>query len=109
MLWLTPLKLLATVGEAVVVFGKIIKAPGAQIHGNTQEVVSFRPLGDAEGLTTWFTKCLLMGRPLAFDSRVLWAWYIAFGCLAFYALIALIALIQMWPSSITVSQFGSHE
>jgi uncharacterized RDD family membrane protein YckC len=32
-----------------------------------------------------------MGRPLAFDSRVLWAWYIAFGCLAFYALIALIA------------------
>lgn len=78
-------------GQAVVVFGKIIKAPGAQIHGNTQEVVGFRPLGSAEGLTTWFTKCLLMGRPLAFDSRVLWAWYIAFGCLAFYALIALIA------------------
>ncbi len=78
-------------GQAVVIFGKIIKAPGAQIHGNTQEVVSFRPLGDAEGLSTWFTKCLLMLRPLAFDSRLLWAWYIAFGCLAFYALIALIA------------------
>jgi uncharacterized RDD family membrane protein YckC len=77
-------------GEAVVVFGKIIKAPGAQIHGNTQEVVSFRPLGDAEGLSTWFTKCLLMGRPLAFDSRLMWAWYVAFGLLAFYALIALI-------------------
>lgn len=78
-------------GQAVVVFGKIIKAPGAQIHGNTQEVIGFRPLGDAEGLTTWFKKCFLMGRPLAFDSRLLWAWYIAFGCLAFYALIALIA------------------
>lgn len=78
-------------GQAVVVFGKIIKAPGAQIHGNTQEVVSFRPLGDAEGLSTWFTKCLLMGRPLAFDSRLMWAWYTAFGILAFYAFIALIA------------------
>jgi uncharacterized RDD family membrane protein YckC len=78
-------------GEAVVVFGKIIKAPGAQIHGNTQEVVSFRPLGDAEGLSTWFTKCLLMGRPLAFDSRLMWAWYTALGILAFYALIALLA------------------
>jgi uncharacterized RDD family membrane protein YckC len=78
-------------GEAVVVFGKIIKAPGAQIHGNTQEVVGFRPLGDAEGLGIWFTKCLLVFRPLAFDSRLMWAWYIAFGILAFYALIALIA------------------
>lgn len=78
-------------GEAVVIFGKIIRAPGAQLHGNTQEVVGFRPLGDAEGLSTWFTKCLLMGRPLAFDSRLMWAWYIAFGILAFYALIALIA------------------
>jgi uncharacterized RDD family membrane protein YckC len=77
-------------GEAVVIFGKIIKAPGAQIHGNTQAVVGFRPLGDAEGLGTWFTKCLLMGRPLAFDSRLMWAWYTAFGILAFYALIALI-------------------
>jgi len=78
-------------GEAVVIFGKIIRAPGAQIHGSTQEVFNFRPLGDVEGLRIWFTKCLLMGRPLAFDSRLLWAWYIAFGLLAFYALIALIA------------------
>lgn len=78
-------------GETVVVFGKIIRAPGAQLNGSIQEVGSFGPFGDFTGLRTWLTKCLFMGRLLAFDSRVLWAWYVAFGFLAFYVLVALIA------------------
>ena len=78
-------------GDTVVVFGKIERDPGAQLHGSVQEIGDFLPFGDFTGLRIWFTKCLLMGRPLAFDSRVLWAWYVALGFLAFYALIALIA------------------
>ncbi|MBL9218445.1 MAG: RDD family protein [Opitutaceae bacterium] len=78
-------------GEVVAVLGKVVRGPGAQIHGGTQQIGSFGPFGDFTGLRVWFNKCLLMGRPLAFDSRLMWAWYAAFGLLAFYALIALIA------------------
>ena len=78
-------------GEVVAVLGKVVRGPGAQIHGGTQQIGSFGPFGDFTGLRVWFNKCLLMGRPLAFDSRLMWAWYVAFGLLAFYALIALIA------------------
>ncbi len=78
-------------GEVVAVLGKVVRNPGAQIHGGTQQIGSFGPFGDFTGLRVWFTKCLLMGRPLAFDSRLMWAWYVAFGFLAFYALIAVIA------------------
>jgi uncharacterized RDD family membrane protein YckC len=78
-------------GDTVVVFGKIERAPGAKLQGSVQEIGRFGPFDDFTGLHIWFNKCLLMARPLAFDSRLLWAWYIAFGFLAFYALIALIA------------------
>ncbi len=78
-------------GDTVVVFGKIERAPGAQLQGSVQEIGRFGPFEDFTGLHIWFNKCLLMGRPLAFDSRLLWAWYLALGILAFYTLIALIA------------------
>jgi uncharacterized RDD family membrane protein YckC len=78
-------------GQVVAVLGKVVRGPGSQIHGGTQQIGSFGPFGDFTGLRVWFTKCLLMGRPLAFDSRLMWAWYTAFGILAFYALIALLA------------------
>ena len=78
-------------GQVVAVLGKVVRGPGSKIHGGTQQIGSFGPFGDFTGLRVWFTKCLLMGRPLAFDSRLMWAWYTAFGILAFYALIALIA------------------
>ena len=78
-------------GQVVAVLGKVVRGPGSKIHGGTQQIGNFGPFGDFTGLRVWFTKCLLMGRPLAFDSRLMWAWYAAFGILAFYALIALIA------------------
>jgi uncharacterized RDD family membrane protein YckC len=43
-----------------------------------------------EGLRAWFKECFLYGRPLAFDSDVRWAWWIAFGLLALYVVIALL-------------------
>jgi uncharacterized RDD family membrane protein YckC len=78
-------------GDTVVVFGRVNRAPGAQIHGSVQEIGRFGPFADFTGLHVWVNKCFMMARPLAFDGRLLWAWYIAFGFLAFYALIALIA------------------
>ena len=37
----------------------------------------------------WIEKCLLYGRPLAFERGLGWAWAIAFGFLLFYVVIAL--------------------
>jgi uncharacterized RDD family membrane protein YckC len=37
----------------------------------------------------WIEKCLLYGRPLAFEPGLGWAWAVAFGFLLFYVVIAL--------------------
>jgi uncharacterized RDD family membrane protein YckC len=78
-------------GEVVCIGGVITRDPNAVIKGNVQNIAVAGQQFDFEGLTTWFTKCLMYGRPLAFDSRLIWAWCIGFAFLAFYALIALIA------------------
>lgn len=77
-------------GEIVAVLGKVIRSPGAETHGTVQQIANFTPFRDAEGLRVWVAKCFFMARPLAFDARLLWAWWIALGFLAFYAFIALI-------------------
>lgn len=77
-------------GEAVVVFGKLLRSPGAQVHGGTQEVINFGPFGDFTGLRTWFTKCLLLGRPLWIGENLGWAWLVAACFLIFYLLLALL-------------------
>jgi uncharacterized RDD family membrane protein YckC len=82
-------------GEAVVVFGKLHRSPGAQVHGGTQEVINFGPFGDFTGLRAWFTKCLLMGRPLWIGENLGWAWIVAACFLLFYLLLAL-----LFPSGI---------
>jgi uncharacterized RDD family membrane protein YckC len=78
-------------GEVVAVLGKVVRSPGAKTRGSTQQIGGFGPFGDFSGLHAYFDECVKWVRPLAFDSRVLWAWYVALGVLGFYALIALIA------------------
>lgn len=78
-------------GEVVCVGGQLKRDPGAVVMGNVQNIALAGRHFDFSGLTTWFTECLLYGRPLAFDRRLVWAWTIALGVLGFYALIALIA------------------
>ncbi len=78
-------------GEVVCVGGIVTRDPKAVIKGDIQNIAVAGQHFDFEGLTVWFTKCLLYGRPLAFDSHLLWAWFIAIGFLVFYAVIALIA------------------
>jgi uncharacterized RDD family membrane protein YckC len=78
-------------GQVVAVLGKVVRGPGSKIHGGTQQVGSFGPFGDFSGLQAYFNQCIKWFRLLAFDSRLLWAWAVAFGILAFYAFIALLA------------------
>ena len=77
-------------GDVVSVGGKIIRDPAAIISGTQQQISFGDHFGKLEGLRAWFKKCLLYGRPLAFDSDVQWAWWLAFGFLALYVVIALL-------------------
>jgi uncharacterized RDD family membrane protein YckC len=76
-------------GDVVSVGGRIIRDPGSTVTG-TQQQISFGGFGKLEGLRAWFKECLLYGRPLAFDADVQWAWWLAFGFLALYVVIALL-------------------
>jgi uncharacterized RDD family membrane protein YckC len=76
-------------GEAAVVGGSIKRDPSAIVHGGTNEVSFGEGLGKLEWLTPWVEHCLILGRPLAFEPGLEWAWAIAFGFLAFYVLLGL--------------------
>ena len=78
-------------GEVVCVGGEVKRDAKAVVHGNIQNIALAGHHFNFDSLSTWFTKCLLYGRPLAFEHNLVWAWCIALGFLAFYALIALIA------------------
>ena len=78
-------------GEVVCVGGNMVKDPKAILNGGVQNIgVGDHGVG-FEWLTTWVTKCLLYGRPLAFDSRLIWAWGVALAYLVVYLLISLLA------------------
>jgi hypothetical protein len=77
-------------GEVVSVGGTIIRAPGSVITGTQQQIAFGDHFGPMEGLRAWFKECFLYGRPLAFDVDVRWAWWMAFGFLALYVIVALL-------------------
>ncbi|HEY0746247.1 MAG TPA: RDD family protein [Steroidobacteraceae bacterium] len=78
-------------GDVVSVLGKVDRDPAAIVHGSVQRVLDM-DIGGVQGfswLNTWIHHCLLYGRPLALSSGLGWAWTLALGLLAFYALLAL--------------------
>lgn len=78
-------------GDVTCVGGNVVRDPKAVLNGGLNQVgVGSHALG-FEWLTTWVTKCLLYGRPLAFDSHLLWAWGVALAYLVVYLLISLLA------------------
>jgi uncharacterized RDD family membrane protein YckC len=77
-------------GDVVSIGGRIIRDPGSTISGTQQQIAFGKHFGTAEGLRAWFKECLLYGRPLAFDADVRWAWWLAFGFLGLYVVIALL-------------------
>lgn len=76
-------------GEAAVVGGTIKRDPNAIVRGGTNEVTIGEGLGNLAWLSPWVEHCLILGRPLAFEPGLEWAWAIAFGFLAFYVLLGL--------------------
>ncbi|MFC4310774.1 RDD family protein [Steroidobacter flavus] len=75
-------------GETVSVGGAITRDPASKVHGGQQQIAFGKNFGDMKWLKAWFENCLLYGRPLAFDSSVAWAWWLAFGFLGLYVLLA---------------------
>lgn len=77
-------------GDVVVVGGTLRRDPAAVVRGNVVRVPFPGAWSDAEWLLTWFRKCVLLARPLAFGPHLGWAWLVAGTFLAFYLLLALI-------------------
>ena len=78
-------------GDVVAVLGGLDQDPAAVIHGSVQRIMNLDigGVGEFGWLNTWFNKCLLYGRPLAFAPGLGWAWTFALALLAFYACLAL--------------------
>lgn len=77
-------------GDVVCVGGTIDRAPGSEVHRGVQQVGPFPIIGDGlQGLRAWIRTCLVLGRPLAFNADVLWAWGVAGAFIGVYLLIAL--------------------
>jgi uncharacterized RDD family membrane protein YckC len=76
-------------GDAVAVGGTITRDPASIVHGETQAVFPGHFRG-FEWLRPWVRECLMYGRPLALESGVGWAWYLALFFLAFYLLLAFV-------------------
>ncbi len=78
-------------GEIVCIGGEIKRDPRSVHRGTIQNIALAGRHFDFAGLHTWFQECLLYARPLAFNSNLMWAWWIALAALGFYALLALVA------------------
>jgi uncharacterized RDD family membrane protein YckC len=76
-------------GDVVAVLGAVRRDPAAIVHGNVQDIIAGE-FGDTSWLHTWIKHCLLYGRPLALVPGLGWAWGMALGFLAFYALLAVL-------------------
>jgi uncharacterized RDD family membrane protein YckC len=74
-------------GDVIVVGGSLKRDPAAHVSGAIQHVMSV-PAGTLSGLRAWLDSSLRFARPLAFGPGIGWAWTIALGFLALYAVIA---------------------
>ncbi len=75
-------------GEVVVVGGTLKRDPAAIVDGGTQQVMLPLDIGHFEWLRPWLKHCLLLGRPLALEPGLGWAWSLAIGFLTLYVLLA---------------------
>ncbi|MEZ5413000.1 MAG: RDD family protein [Opitutaceae bacterium] len=76
-------------GDVVAVGGQLHREDGAVINGNVQEINLFRG-ASMDWFKTWIYRCALLGRPLAFDSGLTWAWTLAIGVFVMYVFLALL-------------------
>ncbi|MFO7304032.1 MAG: RDD family protein [Gammaproteobacteria bacterium] len=77
-------------GDIVAVGGTLKRHPDALVRGAIQEMSFAGEFGQLRWLRAWVQHCLLLGRLLAIEPGLTWAWWIAFGFLASYVLIAVL-------------------
>jgi uncharacterized RDD family membrane protein YckC len=77
-------------GQVVCVGGTVTKDPAAVLKHSVQNVGMGHGMHGLVGLKAWVRECFLYGRPLAFAPNLMWAWWIALACLAFYVVLALL-------------------
>jgi uncharacterized RDD family membrane protein YckC len=78
-------------GDLICIGGTVTRDAKATVRGDVQNIAIGGHHFNFDGLHAWFKECFLYARPLAFGAHLGWAWLIAGMCLAFYALLALIA------------------
>jgi len=76
-------------GDIAVIGGQLIQDPEARVRGNIEQVVPPIEFGGFQWLRPWIKHCLLLGRPLALEPGLGWAWTLAFGFLTLYVVLAL--------------------
>jgi len=76
-------------GDVSVVGGQLIQDPDARVRGSIEQVVPPIEFGGMQWLRPWISHCLLLGRPLALEPGLGWAWTLAFGFLTLYVVLAL--------------------
>ncbi len=94
----------ARVGRDVVTVGGTLKRDPAAIVGGSTQNISLGSPGSLEGLKIWLRRCALLGRPLALDAGLGWAWGIAAGFLAFHVLLGFLAQAAMQQCVTTLEQ-----
>ena len=77
-------------GQVVCVGGVVTRDPAAVLKHSVQNVGMGHSMHGLVGIKAWIRECFLFGRPLAFGPNLMWAWWIALACLAFYVVLALL-------------------
>jgi len=68
----------------------LTKDPAAVVRGEQVHIPFVPGRGDIEWLTTWFERCVMLARPLAFGAQLGWAWAVAGAALLFHLFVALV-------------------
>ncbi len=77
-------------GDVVPIGGVLKRDPKSIVHGDTPTIALPVEFGAPGWLQAYLSQCVQRFRPLAFGPALGWAWGIALGFLAFYAVIALL-------------------
>jgi len=85
-------------GEVVCIAGSIKRDATAVITGELRNIVSTQ----GAWLRAWWRECFLKARPLAIGPNLGWAWALAWSCLIFYVVAALLFRTGVEPCLTTL-------
>ncbi|MCX6939422.1 MAG: RDD family protein [Verrucomicrobia bacterium] len=85
-------------GDVMCIAGSIKRAATAVITGELRNIVST----PGAWLRAWWRECFLKARPLAIGPNLGWAWALAWSCLIFYVVAALLFRTSVEPCLTTL-------